>query len=97
MTKTEIIKQLEDILDYTNDHISLGDCDDIWFKDAEVLNNAILLTKMFFDMIENLDGQCLLGEMVAILGHCGYNPQDFSRLDICTEEQAAEYIEYFNS
>ena len=96
MKRKEIIDRLEDLKVYCLDNVTASDLEEIWSKDSEALEDAILLTKMFFDIIENLDGQCLLGEMVAILGSCGYNPKDFSRIDICTEEQAKEYIEYFN-
>ena len=92
MKKEEIIDHLKALIDYANDEMRISDCDDIWAKDAEALSDAILIVKMFHDMIENLDGQDMLAEMVWILSTMGYNPEEFERLGVCTVQEAEEYI-----
>ena len=97
----DVVEQLYGLMCYASDYIvmSQGDdtceCDDIWCKDYLALKDAMLITKMFYDMWNNLDGQDLTEEMVAILGKLGYEPHEFSRLGICTEQDAKDYIEYF--
>ena len=101
MTKEKIIIQLEGLVAYANDYIAMSqhddtcECADIWAEDKEALKNAILTVKMFSDIFENLEGQGMLGEMVAILNSIGYEPEDFDRLNVCTAQKAKEYIEYY--
>lgn len=51
MTKEEIIRQLEGLVDYAKDYIAMSqrddtcECDDIWAKDAEALTEAIKIIK----------------------------------------------------
>ena len=102
MEKKELINQLEGLAEYATDYIAMSkhddtmECADIWSKDYEALTDAILAVKMLHDIFENLGGQCLDGEMIAILSQMGYEPQDFERLDICTAQEVAEHIENFD-
>lgn len=102
MSKEEIINQLEGLIVYAKDYIAMSryddtcECDDIWEKDAEALSNAILTVKMFHDILENLSGQDMLGEMIVILNGIGYTPEDFEQLQICTAQEAQECIENYN-
>lgn len=103
MKKKEIIEQLEGLAEYATDYIAMSkhddtmECADIWDKDCEALADAILAVKMLHDIFENLDGQCLNGEMIAVLSQMGYEPEDFERLGICTIQEAEQYIEDYQN
>ena len=102
MKKNELINQLEGLAEYATDYVAMSkhddtmECADIWDKDCEALADAMLAVKMLHDIFENLAGQCLDGEMIAILSQMGYEPEDFERLDICTAQEVAEHIENFD-
>lgn len=97
MKKNEIIEQLESLAEYTAD-IMEDDIltDDVWEQDTEALGNAIIAIQMLYDIFDNLEGQGLKGEMIAILTDMGYDPEDFENLEICTEEEVEEYLEDYD-
>jgi hypothetical protein len=55
-----------------------------------------MAAKMLRDIFENLDGQSMKGEMIAILNQMGYTPEDFAGLNICSEAEAEQYIKDYN-
>lgn len=60
-------------------------------------HDTMVAVKMLHDIFENLDGQSMKGEMIAILSQMGYTPEDFAGLNICSEAEAEQYIEDYNS
>ena len=98
MTKDKIIEHLESLADYTSDTMEIDTCyPDIWAEDTEALGSAILAVRMLYDIFDNLAGQDLKGEMIAILSKMGYEPQDFKELNICTLKEVAECIESYDN
>ena len=101
MKRKEIIEQLEGLAEYATDYVATSkhdatmECDDIWGKDAVALADAMVIVNMFYDIIANLEGQDILGEMVAILSVAGYTSEDFTRLGICTDQEVEQYIENY--
>lgn len=58
--------------------------------------DTMIAVKMLHDIFENLDGQSMKGEMIAILNQMGYTPEDFTKLGICSETEAEQYIKNYN-
>ena len=96
MKRKELIEQLEGIAEYTTDQMAVSDCADIWSKDAEALGDAMVVVNMFYDIVANLEGQDILGEMVALLNAIGYETEDFTRLGICTAQEVEQHIENYS-
>ena len=77
-------------------HLRCCATDSIWREEAEALVNAGVAVKMLHDIFENLEGQSMKGEMIAILNQMGHPPKNFARLDICSEAEAEQYIKDYN-
>ena len=53
-------------------HLRCCATDSIWREEAEALVNAGVAVKMLHDIFENLEGQSMKGEMIAILNQMGH-------------------------
>lgn len=96
MKKTEVINRLSALIHYATSEMAISDCDDVWAKEAQALASAIVGLNMLSDIFENLEGQDMFGEMIAILNTMGYDPEDFADLGICSYERAQRCIEDYN-
>lgn len=96
MNKAKMVSRLTALIAYATGEMVIGNCDDVWAKDAQALASAILAINLLSDILENLEGQGMLGEMITLMNRVGYSPEDFEELGICSMQEAKQYIEYYS-
>jgi hypothetical protein len=96
MKRAEIVSRLKALVFYATDEMRVSDCDDVWAKDAQALVSAIQAINLLSDILDNLEGQGMLGEMITLMHRIGYSPEDFEDIGICSVQEAEEYIEYYS-